>query len=564
MSSLPTPPRLGLRIPLPRAPREGGEGGEALQPGDVLEGRYQIEDPLGEGGVGLVYRALQIKLHRRVAIKLLQQDVIGDEELKPRFEREALTLAAMSHPNIVSLTDYGAVRGRPYLVMELLEGRTLREVIDQEGALEPFRALALARQVLLALAYAHPLGIVHRDLKPANLLLQQLPCHEHVKVLDFGLVKFTPGSYLDSGVQLSRVGFTFGTPAYMSPEHAVGGEVDGRSDLYAVGVLLFELFTGIKPFDGELQDILRAHFQTPVPKLWEKRGELAGRADLQAFIERAMAKEREDRFADAGQMIAAIDVLLRARSGASEPTSRLAVVQAPLAARASRLSLAVTYGTRAAFVRLKTQAGPVLVRLGRGMGRGARHSYSFTLRASRHGVAWLKPRAASLVQALAERATKRRLSTDAPDIEAARKVEAARKSDEVPAVAHDAEGVSAASGAATDALLEATGTEDGAASAIASPEAQDAAAGAVSGGAPDAATAADAVEGRAATLPGALAVQLAALDAEETVVAPFAGAIEAEEPRKTETEGGLFDSEQASSRSESSCEPGAEPSPKQS
>jgi serine/threonine-protein kinase len=384
-----------------------------------LEGRYQIEDRLGEGGVGFVYRARFIKLHRRVAIKLLQNDALGDEELKPRFEREALTLAALSHPHIVSLIDYGSVRGKPYLVMELLEGLTLRELIDQEGAVEPVRALSIARQVLLALAYAHELGVVHRDLKPANLLLQSLPCHEHVKVLDFGLVKFTPGSYLDRGVQLSRVGFTFGTPAYMSPEHAVGGEVDGRSDLYAMGVLIFELLTGEKPFEGELQDVLRHHFQTPVPKLWSKRAQLNGRSDLQSLVETAMAKEREDRFADAAAMIAAIDALIGPKSRrAQERTEQVALLSLPkrmdsLRAGASRVSQVALERGRAVLVALKTRGGPLLLRLGQSLKRGAKSSLVRTQRASLQGYAWLKPRAISAAHTLAERARSMRSSHEA-------------------------------------------------------------------------------------------------------------------------------------------------------
>ncbi len=309
MSSLPTPPRLGLRVPLPPPPQAApdGEQRDGLVAGDVLEGRFQVEDRIGEGGVGFVYRAIQLKLNRRVAVKLLQRDMVGDEELRPRFEREAVTLAALSHPNIVSIQDYGMVRGQPFLVMELLEGRTLREVLDSEGALEPLRALRLTRQLLQGLCYAHGRGIVHRDLKPANLLVQDLPAVEHLKVLDFGLVKLLPGSYLDRGVQLSRVGFTFGTPPYMSPEHATGGYVDARSDIYSVGILLFEMLTGKKPFDGELHEIIRHHLSSPVPKLWERRPELAGREDLQALVDRCLAKLREDRFETCAELLAALE-----------------------------------------------------------------------------------------------------------------------------------------------------------------------------------------------------------------------------------------------------------------
>ncbi|MEY4511612.1 MAG: hypothetical protein RLZZ450_3734, partial [Pseudomonadota bacterium] len=251
---------------------------------------------------------------------------------RPRFQQEALTLAALSHPHIVTLQDYGLVRGRPFLVMELLEGRTLRQIIDTEAPIAPLRTLTLLRQVLLALAYAHEFGVVHRDLKPANLIVQALPAYEHVKVLDFGMVKLMPGSHLHRGEQLTRQGFTFGTPAYMSPEHAVGGDVDMRSDLYSVGILLFELLTGQKPFDGEVQDILRHHLNTPVPELVERRPELAELSELQALVEKAMAKEPDDRFASAREMLTAIDELLtsgmlaeplheRAAEGSVDPIS---------------------------------------------------------------------------------------------------------------------------------------------------------------------------------------------------------------------------------------------------
>jgi serine/threonine protein kinase len=315
MSSVPTPPRVGQRLPFPPSvpPDSAFSGPDAdtsLRIGDLLEGRYQIEAHLGEGGVGVVYRALQLKLHRRVAVKLLLQEVIGEEELRPRFQQEALTLAALSHPNIVTLQDYGVVRGRPFLVMELLEGRTLRQIIDGESPLSPLRTLTLVRQLLLALAYAHELGVVHRDLKPANIIVRALPAYEHVKVLDFGMVKLLPGSKLDRGEQLTRQGFTFGTPAYMSPEHAIGADVDARSDLYSVGVLLFELLTGHKPFEGEVQDILRQHLNAPVPLLADRRPELAELIELQALVDKAMAKEVVDRFASAQAMLEVIDELL--------------------------------------------------------------------------------------------------------------------------------------------------------------------------------------------------------------------------------------------------------------
>jgi tRNA A-37 threonylcarbamoyl transferase component Bud32 len=311
MGSSLTPPRLSARIPpLPPTDEAEREESEALVTGDVLEGRYQIEDRIGEGAIGVVYRALQLKLHRRVAIKLLMRDQLGEQLLRPRFEREAVTLAALAHPNIVSLTDYGMIRGKPFLVMELLEGKTLRELLDSQGAFEVSRALAIIRQTLYALASAHPMGIVHRDLKPANIVVLELPNQpEHVKLLDFGLVKLLPGSQLDAGDSQSRAGLAFGTPAYMSPEHAVGGDVDGRSDLYSVGVLLFELLTGAKPFEGEIGEVMRAHLSLPVPHIGQVRAELSGRHDLQQIIEKCMAKVRAERFESAAALLDALAAL---------------------------------------------------------------------------------------------------------------------------------------------------------------------------------------------------------------------------------------------------------------
>jgi serine/threonine protein kinase len=281
---------------------------EVPGPGEVLDGRYVLQDAIGEGGVGLIFRAMQFKVQRHVAVKFLQREVVGEHQLKPRFEREALALAALAHPNIVRLQDYGVARGHPFLVMEYVEGKTLRGVLNDAGGALPIpRALELTRQLLYALAYAHERGIVHRDLKPANLIIQSLPHQpEHLKILDFGFAKFMPGSDLPLGAQLTRSGHTFGSPSYMSPEHATGGQVDGRSDLYSVGILLFEMLTGTRPFEGDIQQLLRHHLITPVPRLAERRPELAPLIELQTVLDRALAKGRDERYPDAGAFLTAL------------------------------------------------------------------------------------------------------------------------------------------------------------------------------------------------------------------------------------------------------------------
>src|ERR1700755_1849186 len=204
MGRRPTPP--GGGAPLPASPQAASPSAEVPGPGEVLDGRYVLEAQIGEGGVGLIYRATQLKVQRTVAVKFLQREVVGEHQLKPRFEREALALAALAHPNIVRLQDYGVARGHPFLIMEFVEGRTLRGLLNDEGGHLPvLRALALGRQLLYALAYADERGIVHRDLKPADFIVHTLPDQpEHLKILDFGFAKFLPGSDLPLGAQLTR------------------------------------------------------------------------------------------------------------------------------------------------------------------------------------------------------------------------------------------------------------------------------------------------------------------------------------------------------------------------
>jgi serine/threonine-protein kinase len=291
--------------------RSSGAPSSGPSKGNVLDGRYLLQDSLGVGGVGTVFRALQLRVKRAVAIKFLHQEMLGDTSLKPRFEHEALALAALAHPNIVRLQDYGVWNGWQYLVMELLDGRTLREILDHEAPLAPSRALSLLRQLMLGLAYAHEQGIVHRDLKPMNVFVQLLPAElEHLKVLDFGFAKFLPGSGLEAGAPVTSAGITFGSPTYISPEQCSGGPLDGRADLYAAGILLFEMLTGAPPFDGTTPELLRQHLTASVPRLVERRPHLAPHTELQALLDRLLAKRREERFANAIEVVRAIDALL--------------------------------------------------------------------------------------------------------------------------------------------------------------------------------------------------------------------------------------------------------------
>jgi serine/threonine-protein kinase len=282
--------------------------------GRKLDGRYDVIARLGEGGMGVVYRGRQAHLGRFVAIKVLHQDTAAIGEWRRRFEREAQALSALAHPNVVPVTDSGIDGGVPFLVMELLQGKTAAELI-KEGPLPLWRALDIARQTLRGLGFAHGKGIVHRDLKPANVFLQALPDQaDHVRLLDFGMAKFLEPSNHSKGTAetLTRAGVVFGTPAYMSPEQAKGGPADARTDVYAAGALLFELLSGRRPFvENTPEAVVMAHLTQPVPSLAKVRPGLGAAAPLlQPVVEKAMAKKPAGRFKNADAMLAALETAI--------------------------------------------------------------------------------------------------------------------------------------------------------------------------------------------------------------------------------------------------------------
>src|SRR5688572_12712593 len=253
-----------------------------FSPGHVVAGRYRIQELLGQGGMGSVYRALQLSVGRPVALKLLSDEHVGSADLLERFQREAVALARLAHPNTVRLFDFGTSEGGcPFLVMEFLRGTDLAWDLERQGPLRYDHALRIARQVLCSLSEAHDAGIVHRDVKPANVFLCASSSWPLVKVLDFGIV----GDILADPVasRLTRTGTVIGSVAYMSPEQAQGLAVGPAADLYAVGVVLFEMLTGRTLFDARACTAqLIAKVMEPAPRLRDVHPALGVPAALEA------------------------------------------------------------------------------------------------------------------------------------------------------------------------------------------------------------------------------------------------------------------------------------------
>ena len=244
----------------------------------VVDNKYRIEQLLGRGGMGAVYRARDVRLDRLVALKVVRAELLGDREARQRFRREAQIVARLQHPGIVSVFDYGTfANGGAYLVMELVKGEDLRRVLLREGRLEADRALTILFAVCAAIETAHRDGVLHRDLKPENILLPGGDVA--AKVLDFGVAKVMrdePIGELRTGDQASLVtaaGIIIGTPAYMAPEQLHGVPPDARSDVFSLGVIAFEMLTGDLPFGrGSLADIVLAHARGVVPSLGTGQG----------------------------------------------------------------------------------------------------------------------------------------------------------------------------------------------------------------------------------------------------------------------------------------------------
>jgi serine/threonine protein kinase len=317
--------------PAPTAPASGGAQAPATvsPPADsgaligmTLDRKYYLDSKLGAGGMGTVYLASRLMLGDWVAVKVLHPGQMTDPQAVERFRREARTAARLKHPNVVTVYDFGvSSEGLNYQVMELVRGESLRSLVDRQGTLAETAAAEIIRQVCAALDEAHKLGIVHRDIKPENILVQTIPDGLHVKVLDFGIAALRD----IKGSRLTRTGDVVGTPHYMSPEHCLGEELDQRSDIYSLGIVLYEMLTSVVPFDSPTTTaIVVKHVNDPPPSPRALNPKIS--AAVESVLLRTLEKRRDARPQTAGEMA---KELIEAAGGADPGSLHPSMVATP-------------------------------------------------------------------------------------------------------------------------------------------------------------------------------------------------------------------------------------------
>ncbi len=292
--------------------------------GQTLSGRYRILRKIGEGGMGIVYEAEHILIEKRVGLKVLREDFSSRPDVVERFRQEAKSASKIGHEHIIDISDFGeTARGESFFVMELLHGRDLAEELETHGALSARRTVTLMLQCSRALEAAHEKGIVHRDMKPENVFLVDRGGEDFVKIVDFGIAKMsdveTPGR---PGRKLTKTGMIFGTPEYMSPEQAAGKPLDHRVDIYAMGIILYELLTGRVPFMGDtFMGVLTRHMFEVAPPLSTMNPSVRVPPELEAIVFKALAKNPDQRFQSMAELSAEFVKVL---SHATSPAASLA------------------------------------------------------------------------------------------------------------------------------------------------------------------------------------------------------------------------------------------------
>ena len=340
----------------------------SLTPTSQITG-YRIEARVGRGGMGEVYRAVQLNLGRRVALKVLAPELAADDRFRRRFLRESRVAASIDHPSIIPIYEAGEEGGRLYIAMRYVDGPDLATVLRREGRLEPSRALAIMAQVASALDAAHERGLVHRDVKPANILLahgsEGTPGHCYL--CDFGLIKQVDSEQVASALTITDQ--FVGTIPYVAPEQIEGRPLDGRTDVYSLGCVLFHCLTGSVPFEGTSDvEVVFAHLGKPPPSLSERHPGLPPSMD--AAVARAMAKSRDDRWPTCTALVAALDAELGSRPGPArtEPAAATQVLH-----RIDREATAVAEPVPAAYSPPPAEGAP---------GRGRRGRWWLTLAAA--------------------------------------------------------------------------------------------------------------------------------------------------------------------------------------
>ncbi len=281
---------------------ESGAPSAELVPGTRLAGRYQIGRLVGGGGMSQVYVGRHETIQRPVAIKVLTRTWCDQPDVVARFLHEARASSRVQHENIVEVTDFGEDdSGRPFMVMEYLDGEDLGETLIREGPFTWERARPMLLQLLAALQAAHDEGVIHRDIKPENVFrISRMGSDDYIKVLDFGIAKVFEGDGLAPGTPQTLDGQVLGTPAYMSPEQCVGTDLDRRSDLYAVGVIAFQMLTGQTPFESRSPvDLMRMHVYEPVPSMASVDPDLDLHGPFEPVVRKALAKHPDERYQSA-------------------------------------------------------------------------------------------------------------------------------------------------------------------------------------------------------------------------------------------------------------------------
>ncbi len=351
----PSSPTVTEGQPVDAAPpaATNGKAPTDLEAGETLLGQWKLESKIGEGGMGNVFLATELKLGRKVAVKALGVGNLQDETVK-RFEREAQVMGKLDHPNIVTLYAVGRHRDVPFLVMRYLEGGSLWDLLDANGGrLTPEQLLPLVKQLCSALGYIHGKNLIHRDLKPSNIFISP---QGKVTLLDLGLAR-------GHTTALTRTGIIWGTPDFMAPEQIVGEkQLDGRADLYALGVVLYRMISNQPPFpDADEQDLMRAHLTRPRPdisKVWFQAS-----AGLSLFLQKAMAIKPEDRFQTAEELSAAFERVVNTKEPATRASASVPAVTTPPPAAAAPTAAAkgpVPTAAPAPRASVPTQPAPIV------------------------------------------------------------------------------------------------------------------------------------------------------------------------------------------------------------